>query len=288
MSETATADFRAAIGRTRTTESEISAWPSDVLAATLDRDDPLLKPGDAIPAGWHMLYFPEVVKLRDTGPDGHAKTGDFVPALPGFPRRMWASTKTTFHAPLRVGDKIKRVATVADVAPKEGRSGRMVFTTVRNEIFGPAGLAVVEELSIVYRPPAEAGKGAPSGSAPAPAPAKPVWKRTITPTPVLLFRYSALTMNSHRIHYDRPYTMKEEGYPGLLVHGPLTGTLLYDLFRRNMPKAQLKEATVRAMSPLYDTAPFTIEGAPDAAGGSAVCWATAHDGKLAMTLHTKY
>lgn len=288
MTDTATLDIRGAIGKTRSTESEIAAWPADVLAATLDRDDAPLKAGDAIPAGWHMMYFPEVVKLRDTGPDGHAKTGDFLPALPGFPRRMWASTKTTFHAPLRVGDKIRRVSTVADVAPKEGRSGRMVFTTVRNEIFAPSGLAVVEELSVVYRPPAEAGTGAPSGGAPAPAPAKPVWQRTIAPTPVLLFRYSALTMNSHRIHYDRPYTMQEEGYPGLLVHGPLTGTLLYDLFRRNMPQAQLKEATVRAMSPLYDTAPFTIEGAPDAAGGSAVCWATAHDGKLAMTLHTKY
>lgn len=280
-------DFRAAIGRTQAAESEITAWPADVLAATLDRDDALLKPGDAIPPGWHVLYFPEVVKLRDTGPDGHAKTGQFLPALPGYPRRMWASTKTTFHAPLKVGDKIRRVSTIADVAPKEGKSGRMVFATLRHEISGPSGLAVVEELSVVYRPPAEAGTGAPPPSAPSPPPAKPVWNRTITPTPVLLFRYSALTMNSHRIHYDRPYTMQHEGYPGLLVHGPLTSTLLYDLFRREMPRAQLKEATVRAMAPLYDTAPFTIAGAPQA-DGAAVCWATAPDGRVAMTLHTKY
>lgn len=296
MSDTAALDMRAAVGKSRTAESEITAWPADVLAATLDRDDAPHKPGDPLPAGWHILYFPEVVKLADTGPDGHARMGDFLPALPGYPRRMWASTKTTFLSPLKVGDKIRRVSTVADVAPKEGKTGRMVFTTLRHEISGPAGLAVVEELSVVYRPPTEATSGAaPAAASPARGgaatppvpPATPVWQRTIAPTPVLLFRFSALTMNSHRIHYDRPYTMEQEGYPGLLVHGPLTSTLLYDLFRRGLPRARLSEATVRAQAPIYDTAPFALAGAPEPGGSSAVCWATAQ-GRVAMTLNVKY
>lgn len=284
-------DLRATIGKTHTAESAITAWPADVLVASFDRDDPPLKAGDAIPSGWHILYFSEVVKLRDTGADGHAKSGDFMPALAGFPRRMWASTKTTYVRPLHVGERIKRVSRVADIAPKEGKSGRLVFATVRHEISGESGVATVEELTVVYRPPAEPTPAKPPGpsAAPSPAsvplrPAEAKWKRTIVPSPVLLFRFSALTMNSHRIHYDRTYTMETEGYPGLLVHGPLQAALLLDLFRREMPRAVMKESSVRAMAPVFDNANFTVEGAPGADGKTARLWSVGAGGAVSMTV----
>ena len=269
------------IGRSQTATGLITAAPADILAATFDRDDPPLVEGDAIPPGWHWYYFPEAVKLSETGPDGHAAKGGFMPAVP-LPRRMWAGVKMSFERPLLVGQAVRRVSTITDVTPKDGRSGPLCFVTVRHEVFGPEGLATTEDHDTVYR------GAAPTVSASAPpradkAPTGTVWLREIRPDPVLLFRYSALTMNSHRIHYDRDYVTGVEGYPGLLVHGNLIATLLLDLFRRAHPAARVETFTVRALSPLYDDAPFTLTGAPGPDAGTAKLWAVSPAGRIAQS-----
>ncbi|NQU71121.1 MAG: MaoC family dehydratase N-terminal domain-containing protein [Rhodospirillales bacterium] len=266
------------IGRGETTEGLANGKASDVLNATLDRDDAPFQAGDALPPAWHWMFFPEVVKLSDTGPDGHLAKGGFMPPVP-LPRRMWAGTKMTFHQPLRAGEKITRVSTVSDVTIKDGSSGALCFVTVRHEISGPNGLATTDEHLTVYRAASEPGAPAPK---PQPAPHNPDWSRPIHPTPVMLFRFSALTNNSHRIHYDRSYVTEIEGYPGLLVHGNLTATLLLDLFRREMPHATLKTFNLRAVSPLYDINDFSVSGRIGDDGASGTLWAANHEGALAQ------
>lgn len=266
------------IGRSETTQGYADGKACDVLNATLDRDDAPFRPGDALPPAWHWMFFPEVVKLSETGPDGHLAKGGFMPPVP-LPRRMWAGTKMTFHQPLRAGDAITRVSTISDVTTKDGRSGALCFVTVKHEISGPDGLAVSDRHLTVYRGPAEPGAPAPK---PQPAPQDADWSRAIHPTPVMLFRFSALTNNSHRIHYDRSYVTEVEGYPGLLVHGNLTATLLLDLFRREMPGATLKSFDLRAIAPLYDVDNFSVSGKIGDDGASATLWAANHDGALAQ------
>ena len=266
------------IGRSETTDGLANATASDVLNATLDRDDGRFQPGDALPPAWHWMFFPEIVKLSDTGPDGHLAKGGFMPPVP-LPRRMWAGTKMTFHQPLRAGDPITRVSTISDVTSKDGRSGALCFVTVKHEISGPEGLATTDEHLTVYRESAEPGAPAPK---PQPAPTESDWSRAAHPTPVMLFRYSALTNNSHRIHYDRSYVTEIEGYPGLLVHGNLTATLLLDLFRREMPNATLKTFNLRAISPLYDINDFSVSGKIGDDGVSGSLWAANADGALAQ------
>jgi 3-methylfumaryl-CoA hydratase len=271
-------DLRRWIGRTAEAEGLVTAANADVLAATLDRDDPPYAAGDEIPPGWHWYYFPERVKLSETAADGHARRGAFMPPVP-LPRRMWAANKQTYHRPLHIGETVRRVSTLVDVSPKEGKSGALCFVTAKHEVFGESGLATTEEQTTVYRGPAD--PKAPPAAAQAP-PGKAVWRRTVHPSPVLLFRYSAVTMNSHRIHYDRDYTTKVEGYPGLLVHGPLIMTLLLDLFRRELPRARLASFAARAVAPLYDGAAFEVQGEPGADGRSAKVWALNPQGALAM------
>lgn len=277
-------DLQSWVGRQETTDAVVTAYNADAMAATLDRDDPPCQLGDPIPPGWHLFYLREVVKLKDTGPDGHPKRGGFLPPI-DLPRRMWAGTRSTFHRPIRVGDTIRRVSTIESVTPKSGKSGRLVFLQLRHEISGSQGLATTEIQDVVYRQAAVPGAAVPE---PPPAPAKAGWRRAIHPTPVLLFRMSALTMNSHRIHYDRPYAIGTEGYPGLLVHGPLTQILLMDLFRRERPDATLETFAVRAVSPLYDIHDFSVEGAPTGDGRSAMLWALNHQGRLAMSAEATF
>ena len=271
------------IGRSESRSGYAHGALADVLAATLDRDDPVYEPGVPLPHGWHWLCFAEAVKLSDTGHDGHPRTGGFMPPVP-LPRRMWAGNRMQFLAPIRAGEVLARKSTIADVRLKSGAGGRLCFVTVRHEISNASGLATVEEHDVVYR---EADKpGAPQAK-PRPAPARAVWSRIVTPSPVLLFRFSALTMNSHRIHYDRTFAVEQEGYPGLVFHGPLTMILLMDLFRRALPQAGLEKFSVRATAPLYDDRPFELQGAPGE-GGEAQLWALTPDGHLAMQAKAKY
>ena len=275
--------YQAWIGKQSSTRALVTAYQADALTATLDRDDPPYKEWDVIPPGWHLFYIREVVKLRDTAEDGHPKRGDFLPPI-DLPRRMWAGTRATYHKPIHVGENISNVTTIESVTPKVGKTGQLVFLKLKNEISGEDGLATTELQDVVYREEAQSGVAAPE---PPPPPGEAVWKRTIHPSSVLLFRYSALTMNSHRIHYDRTYVTEVEKYPGLLVHGPLTFTLLLDLFRRENTDKTLKSFSVRAVSPIYDTHDFVVEGSPDGEN-AATLWALNHEGRLAMSAEAKF
>lgn len=265
------------IGRTETRDDVIAADRVAAMAATLDHER-APGPGAALPPGWHWLFFNPAVRAAEIGPDGHPKRGGFLPPVP-LPRRMWAGGRLTFHAPLKMGEVARRESEILKVEAKSGRSGALVFVTVRHRIHGAAGLGIEEEHDIVYRPLPAPGVVAP---APPQAPTDGVWRREIRPDPVLLFRYSALTFNGHRIHYDHPYVTQVEGYPGLIVHGPLIATLLMDLANRERPGA-LRHFAFRAISPLFDTAPFSVHGAPAVNGASVRLWAAGPGGALAMS-----
>jgi 3-methylfumaryl-CoA hydratase len=269
-------DLRSWIGREEVAEDTITPFPIAALAATLDRDDPKPQPGDALPPLWHWLYFLPVARHSELETDGHLKRGGFLPPVP-LPRRMFAGARLEFLKPMRIGEPIVRKSAIADVTMKEGRSGPLIFVSVKHDISGPAGLALVEEHDIVYR--AERGLH----EAPPPrvaAPTGAVWRRDIHADPVLLFRYSALIFIAHRIHYDYRYVTETEGYPGLLVHGPLIATLLADLLRRHSA-APLKSFRFRAVSPLFDATPFSVCGAPES-NSKVSLWAQNAEGQLAM------
>ncbi len=267
------------IGRTQEASDVVTVAPLACLNATLDRDDPEPRSGDLLPPSGHWLYFLPCTRQSELDENGHAKKGDFLPPVP-LELRMWAGGRIHFVAPLRVGDAITRTSEVMDVSLKEGKSGPLVFVVERHRVSGPDGLAIEEDHDIVYR-------GAPPQSTlppPPPAPVQPgetVWQRTIDPDPVLLFRYSALIFNGHRIHFDRDYVTKDEGYPGLIVHGPLIATLLMDLCRREAPDRQLVRFDYRARGPIFDLGPFSVNGRPSDRG--AELWALDHQGRLAMT-----
>ncbi|MEJ8840166.1 FAS1-like dehydratase domain-containing protein [Ramlibacter sp. AN1133] len=278
------AELRAWEGRSETLHDDVTAAPVRNLAATLDRDDPLPQAGTALPPLWHWLYFLPGHRQSEIGPDGHARRGGFLPPVP-LPRRMWAGGRLTWHAPLYVGERIERTSTIATVTHKSGRSGDLVFVLVRHEVRNAQGLALTEEHDIVYRPLAQPGDPVPPPQA---APAQAPWSREIAPDPVLLFRYSALTFNGHRIHYDRSYVTEVEGYPGLIVHGPLIATLLVDLARRQRPDATLRSFSFRAVRPTFDLHPFRVCGQPSDDGKSAQLWAQDHEGWLTMQAQAQF
>lgn len=269
-----THDYSAWIGRRDEAEDVLDAARTRALQAALGRESPV-GPGDPLPPLHHWLYFWDVRPPAQLGVDGHPARGGFLPPV-SLPRRMWAGGRLEHLSPLRVGEPVRRVSTILGVETKSGRSGALVFVTVRHELFGPGGLALREEQDIVYRDPPAAGAPAPAGP---PAPAEPDWEEEILPDPVLLFRYSALTMNGHRIHYDRPYAMGEEGYPGLVVHGPLQASLLADLAGRRLgrPVARFQ---FRGVSPAFDGAPLKVRAARSDTG--LTLW-TEQGGRVAMT-----
>jgi 3-methylfumaryl-CoA hydratase len=265
------------IGHTERRVDRVTAAPLAALAATLDRDDPEPRAGTAVPPPWHWLYFTPLTPQHDIGPDGHARKGDFLPPVP-LQRRMWAGSRIAFASPLVVGDEIVRTSRIADVVVKEGRSGTLVFVTVEHEIASPTGVAIREAHDIVYRD--LPGKDA-TAPAPTRAPTDETYKREIVPDPVLLFRYSALTFNSHRIHYDRSYVTGVEGYPGLVVHGPLIATLLLDNLRRHVLNANVRRFEFKAVRPLFDVEPFEVCGREESVHSHAL-WARDARGALAM------
>ena len=265
------------VGKTETRTDRVTAAPMAALAATLDRDDPEPREGDVLPPLWHWLYFLPIAKQSELAADGHPHKGGFLPPVE-LPRRMWAGTRFEVHQPLRVGDPITRTSRIADVRLKEGRTGPLMFVMVQHEIAGPAGHAITEEHDIVYRDRPRPGEG----FSPPAAPRSPAWQRTIEPDEALLFRYSALTFNGHRIHYDRRYATEVEGYPGLVVHGPLIATLLMDLVRRNRPDAAVTHFAFRAVSPLFDGTPFSVCAQPEDNGKTIRVWAQNASGGLAM------
>ena len=273
-------DLKEWIGRTETMSDSITATPYAALSATLDWPPERPPAGTPLPALWHWLYFLPLARQSDIGPDGHPRRGGFLPPVP-LPRRMWAGSQLLFHAPLRVGDPVSRTSTIVDVTEKSGRTGTLIFVKVRHEIRrqNEEAIAITEFHDIVYR---EAPK--PDDVAPPPkqAPAASAWEKKWVPDDVLLFRYSALTFNGHRIHYDRRYVTGVEGYPGLIVHGPLIATLLLDLLRRQLPDAEVDRYEFRAVRPTFDTNHFFVCGEPQANGKTFRLWAKDHEGWLTM------
>jgi len=257
--------LRGWIGRSESQTDFVTVPAVHRLAAMLDRDDAFPRAGDPLPAGWHAIFFPRVVSQSRIGPDGHPQRGDFVPPVP-LPRRMFAGRRTVFHAPLHVGEEIRKESVIAAVDLKEGRSGTMVFVTVRSEIHSPRGHAITEEQDIVYRGEdhAAARSGAVSPVEPA-GRAAAAWSRTVVPDEVLLFRYSALTFNGHRIHYDLPYAAATEGYPALVVNGGLATLLLYELHRAHSCAA-IRSMASRNLRPMFAHRPMRLEGGPAGSG----------------------
>ncbi|EHR71646.1 hypothetical protein BurJ1DRAFT_2823 [Burkholderiales bacterium JOSHI_001] len=268
------------VGRGETLHDEITAAPMRSLNATLDHPPLDLQPGLPLFPLWHWLFFLPSHPQSEIGPDGHAKRGGFLPPVP-FPRRMWAGSQFEFHAPVRLGDAVERRSTIADGTVKQGRSGTLVFVKVRHELRckGAADPAIVEFHDIVYRDASKPGDVEPPPQA---APADAAWQRRVVPDDVLLFRYSALTFNGHRIHYDRRYVTEVEGYLGLVVHGPLIATLLMDLLRRHVPGREVAAFRFKAVRPTFDLHPFQVNGAPQADGRTVKLWAQDHEGWLTM------
>ncbi len=271
-------DWSKWVGRSEQLRDTIAAGRAQAMQATLDDDQAPLHPGDALPPLWHWAYFWSLAPTADLGPDGHAARGGFLPPIE-LPRRMWAGSRVEFPRPLEIGAEVTRHSTIKSVSEKSGRSGRLAFVTVEHVIADAAGPCIVEEHDIVYREAGEKGAALPAGEAP---PASGAWRREVDPSPVLLFRYSALTFNGHRIHYDQPYTTQEEGYPGLIVHGPLLATMMIGQLRRELPQARATRFVFRAKRPIFDTRPFTICGAPDVKSKRADLWVVDPDGYLAM------
>ena len=273
-------DLRAWVGRSETVPDRIGATPVDALNATLDHEAARAADGDALPPLWHWLYFLPLHRQSEIGADGHAKRGAFLPPVP-LPRRMWAGSQFEFRSPVRVGDAVERTSTIADVTEKDGRTGKLVFVKVRHEVRcnGSDEPAIVEFHDIVYREPRRESDVEPP---PQPAPTGAAWQREVVPDDVLLFRYSALTFNGHRIHYDRKYVTQVEGYPGLIVHGPLIATLLMDLVRRNAPGADVATFRFRAVRPTFDLHPFRVNGQVQPDDKAIHLWAQDHEGWLTM------
>lgn len=270
------------LGKTESFQDTVTAAPVRALSATLDQADFAPALGTFLPELWHWLYFLPHARQSEIGPDGHPKRGGFMPPVP-LPRRMWAGSRLQWLAPLKVGDAIERVSTIESVTHKAGRTGDLIFVLVKHQISNQHGLALIEEHDIVYR---DAAAPDDKPVAPTPAPRDATWSKTITPDDVLLFRYSALTFNGHRIHYDRQYVTAVEGYPGLIVHGPLIATLLVDLVRQSIVGCTLKSFEFRAIRPTFDIKPFTVcaraELEKDPTGKTIAIWAQDHDGWLTM------
>ena len=275
-----TEQLKAWTGRTETLHDVVNAAPIRMLRATLD-----LPPDDSLqvlPPLWHWLYFLPSARQSELGPDGHPRRGGFLPPVL-LPRRMWAGGQLEFFQPLRVGDAIERTSTIDDVTVKSGRSGELCFVRVRHEVRSPRGLALREFHDIVYRPnpapgaPAPAGEPAPDGQ----------WNERIVPDDVLLFRYSALTFNGHRIHYDRRYVTEVEAYPGLIVHGPLLATVLAGFGGRQFAGREAKSFAFRALKPVFDLNPFDICGRPDGSD-AAELWVRDFEGHRTMAARIEF
>lgn len=270
------------VGRSEVMTDQIDISRAVAMAATLGLPtSPAL--GDALPPLWHWMYFWPAVPASQLGTDGHPQRGGFLPPV-SLPRRMWAGGRLQFLAPLPVGAQAERVSRIKSVEVKQGKSGALVFVTVAHEISVQAKPVIQEEHDIVYRDALPAGDSSPNARL---APTDAHWSRQISPDPVQLFRYSALTFNGYRIHYDRGYATDVEGYPGLIVHGPLIASFLTDLLGHELPDRTMREFSFRAIAPLFDTEPCSVHGRVEPDGQQVMLWATNMRGELAMQAQAK-
>ncbi|MBR0782175.1 FAS1-like dehydratase domain-containing protein [Bradyrhizobium iriomotense] len=267
-------DWQAWVGRKETIREQIAPDRVAALGATLGIEGHHAA-GGPLPPGWHWIFFNRFVPRHELGTDGHPKRGGFLPPV-SLPRRMWAGGRLTYHKPLTIGGEGVRESTILKVEAKSGRAGQLVFVTVSHSISCDGAVCITEEQDIVYREAAAPGSPAPAAT---PAPQEATWSEEFRPDTVLLFRYSSLTSNGHRIHYDQAYAQAEENYPDLVVHGPLTAALLQGFAERHAGKP-LKSFEFRGVSPLFVSSAFRLEGKGDAS--ALDLWASGPDGALAM------
>ena len=271
-------DLTGWIGRSRVTRDTIDAGQLAKIAATFDCPVPALGEAASLPPGWHWAFFPEITPLSGIGRDGHQALGEFLPPIT-LPRRMWASGDLKITQPLGIGETVDKTSTIVSVEEKRGRTGKLVFVRVGHEFSGNRGGDMAEEHQIVYREAPVPGAAQPKPMLP---PHEPDRSVTLTASPVQLFRYSAITFNSHRIHYDVDFCRDEEGYDGLIIHGPLTATLLMDFACRQAPDKDLQAFSFRALSPLTHIHQFSLH-IRETVENSFSVWACNHRGELAMT-----
>ena len=271
------AHLRAWLGRTETVEQALSPWTAGALAATLRNQAGDWAVGEPLPPLWHWSGFAPAAPQNQLGPDGHPARGGFLPPVP-LPRRMWAGSQLEFIAPLRVGEPARKTATVADIAVKQGKGGALVFVQVVHEVRDRAGaLLLRDNQDIVYREAPWPGEAPAATVAP---PAAPAWTVQHLPDPTLLFRYSALTFNGHRIHYDHPYATQVEGYADLVVHGPLIATLMLEAAQRHHPGRTVRAYRFKAVRPLVCNRPLVVCGHALQSDGSVALWAEDGEGAL--------
>ncbi len=272
------------LGNTQSITTTLNVETANLMQVTLNRA-PTLQTGDVLPNAWHWMYFHAPTKAEHLGVEGHPELGRFIPPI-SFgderpPRRMWAGGSFQFLKPLRLGVEATKRSTVKSITPKQGRSGALVFVVVEHEVSVDGETCVLEDQTIVYREPLD---GPPQAATNTTDPVDAgAFSAKWQPDPIMLFRYSALTFNGHRIHYDVDFCREHEGYPNLVVHGPLIATLILDLYQHEYPDKVMKTYSYRARSPLFIPNAFDVNGSTDGNG-----WARNHLGQLAMTAEVGY
>jgi len=269
--------LRGWIGRSETHDELMSPWTAGALAATLRNEERARQAGEALPPLWHWCYFLPFSPHDRLGPDGHPSRGGFLPPVP-LPRRMWAGSQLEFLGPLPLGAPARKTSRVQDVSLKQGKAGALVFVKVVHEVHAGGQLVLRDAQDIVYREAARPGESAP----PIAPPADAAWSVEHRPDPVLLFRYSALSFNGHRIHYDQPYVTRVEGYADLVVHGPLIATLLLEAAQQRNPGRAVRGYAFKAVRPLTCGRLLRLRGHAAQADGSVALWAEDEDGALLM------
>lgn len=277
------ADLQTWIGREQESVDRIAAFTVRAMAATLDID-PAPQPGDPLPPGWQWLFFNPTARASALGVDGHPQRGGFLPPIE-LPRRMWAGSRIRYLSELPVEAPATRRSRILKIESKSGKRGSLVFVTVAHSIECEGVTCITEEQDLVFR---EATIGtAASESQPQRYDGVPQWSRSVLPDTTLLFRYSALTFNGHRIHYDQTYARNEEAYPDLVVHGPLTATLLQQFALEHGGGRRLTGFDFRGVAPLFVGRAFQLEGHASDEGTLAL-WARGPDGELAMSAKASF
>jgi 3-methylfumaryl-CoA hydratase len=272
-----TADLSKWVGRARTERDVVAPSQAMAMAATLDLDPGAFHEGVALPEFWHWIYFRHPIRRSRLGEDGHELRGDFLPPVE-LPRRMWAGGRLQFHTPIMIGEEIERTSEILSVEAKHGRSGDLVLVTVKHTLSNAGGLCVDEDQDLVY---CEIPRSGPSPRQQSALPADVDWKDSFMPDAVTLFRYSALMFNAHRIHFDHPFTTDVEGYRGLVVHGPLTATLLLEAAKHHSQR-QLTVYRYRGVVPLFNEEAITLAGKDLREANQTELWASGPGGTIAM------
>ena len=271
-------DYENWIGKAQEIEDRLEVSPLNRMAATLNQHQREYSIGEKIPTLWHWLYFLESTPQSMLATDGHAKKGKFLPPI-NLPHRMWAGSRFSFKKSLKAGDKVIRISRIKNISVKQGKTGTLVFVNIAHEIKANSGLAIIEEHDIVYRDNSNPSTAQPPIKK---SVIEPDFSEIFKPDPILLFRYSALTFNGHRIHYDRDYVTHVEGYPGLIVHGPLLATLLIDRFHRNNINLRIRSFEFKALHPVFDLNPFKICSTKVGDDNKAALWIEDYQHNLCM------